>query len=328
MYGHEHPAVQAERRCGPRRPARADRTAAWTLRAAPSRSSRSGRPALDFRGTLQYVHGVSLLDVFVRRQDCVLPRPGRGPRARVQAPRPRRGPDHLPHARRADRLAGDRSRGPVRARRAGRARPRDRALRPLPGPRHGAAARSSARRRRARPARASTRRLGGGRGAARPAAPRRPHDRHAREPGERDARRSRRGSPRSATSGSSSPSSRPAATTTPSSRAPRSRRPAPMAATPGALVHSYLDDGPAVQFSHYGGFAGWAALELYVVEELLGARLAHSYGGLIPIRTTARSSASRSTTCAGATRSARWSTATRSTTPPTTRATSACCAST
>jgi hypothetical protein len=55
-----------------------------------------------------------------------------------------------------------------------------------------------------------------------------------------------------------------------------------MARTPGALVHSYLDDGPAVQFSHYGGFAGWAALELYVVEELLGARLAHSYGGLIP----------------------------------------------
>jgi methylmalonyl-CoA mutase cobalamin-binding subunit len=55
-----------------------------------------------------------------------------------------------------------------------------------------------------------------------------------------------------------------------------------MARTPGALVHSYLDDGPAVQFSHYGGYVGWAALELYVVEALLGARLAHSYGGLIP----------------------------------------------
>jgi methylmalonyl-CoA mutase cobalamin-binding subunit len=55
-----------------------------------------------------------------------------------------------------------------------------------------------------------------------------------------------------------------------------------MASTPGALVHSYLDDGPAVQFSHYGGFVGWAALELYVVEDLLGARLAHAYGGLIP----------------------------------------------
>jgi methylmalonyl-CoA mutase cobalamin-binding subunit len=55
-----------------------------------------------------------------------------------------------------------------------------------------------------------------------------------------------------------------------------------MTGTDGTLVHSYLDDGPAVQFAHYGTFVGWAALELYVVEELLGARLAHSYGGLIP----------------------------------------------
>jgi methylmalonyl-CoA mutase cobalamin-binding domain/chain len=43
----------------------------------------------------------------------------------------------------------------------------------------------------------------------------------------------------------------------------------------GALVHSYLDDGPAMQLSHYGAYVGWAALELYVVEELLGGRLAH-----------------------------------------------------
>jgi hypothetical protein len=50
----------------------------------------------------------------------------------------------------------------------------------------------------------------------------------------------------------------------------------------GALVHSYLDDGPAMQFRHYGGYLGWAALELYVVEELIGARLAHCYGGLVP----------------------------------------------
>ncbi|MDA0185664.1 hypothetical protein OJ997_35495 [Solirubrobacter phytolaccae] len=50
----------------------------------------------------------------------------------------------------------------------------------------------------------------------------------------------------------------------------------------GALVHAYLDDGPAMQFEHYGGYLGWAALELYVVEELLGARLAHCYGGLVP----------------------------------------------
>ncbi|MBE2315893.1 hypothetical protein DVA67_007895 [Solirubrobacter sp. CPCC 204708] len=50
----------------------------------------------------------------------------------------------------------------------------------------------------------------------------------------------------------------------------------------GGLVHSYLDDGPAMQFSHYGGYLGWAALELHVVENLLGARLAHCYGGLVP----------------------------------------------
>lgn len=50
----------------------------------------------------------------------------------------------------------------------------------------------------------------------------------------------------------------------------------------GALVHSYLDDGPGMQFDHYGGYVGWAALELHAVEGLLGARLAHCYGGLVP----------------------------------------------
>ena len=50
-------------------------------------------------------------------------------------------------------------------------------------------------------------------------------------------------------------------------------------------MHSYLDDGPAMQFSHYGGYLGWAALELYVVETLIGARLAHCYGGLVPVPT-------------------------------------------
>jgi len=50
----------------------------------------------------------------------------------------------------------------------------------------------------------------------------------------------------------------------------------------GALVHSYLDDGPAMQFTHYGSYIGWAALELYIVEHLVGARLAHCFGGLVP----------------------------------------------
>jgi methylmalonyl-CoA mutase cobalamin-binding domain/chain len=51
----------------------------------------------------------------------------------------------------------------------------------------------------------------------------------------------------------------------------------------GALVHSYLEDGVAMQASHYGSYAGWAALELHIVDGLCGARLAHSYGGLIDV---------------------------------------------
>ena len=50
----------------------------------------------------------------------------------------------------------------------------------------------------------------------------------------------------------------------------------------GGLVHSYLDDGPGMQLSSYGGYLGWAALEKYIVEDLVGARLAPSFGGLVP----------------------------------------------
>jgi methylmalonyl-CoA mutase cobalamin-binding domain/chain len=49
----------------------------------------------------------------------------------------------------------------------------------------------------------------------------------------------------------------------------------------GTLVHSYLEDGVAMQAGHYGSYLGWAALEVHLVETLCGARLAHSYGGLI-----------------------------------------------
>jgi methylmalonyl-CoA mutase cobalamin-binding subunit len=49
----------------------------------------------------------------------------------------------------------------------------------------------------------------------------------------------------------------------------------------GALAHSNLEDGSATQASHFGGYIGWAALELYVVEELIGARLAHCFGNTI-----------------------------------------------
>ena len=50
----------------------------------------------------------------------------------------------------------------------------------------------------------------------------------------------------------------------------------------GAVVHSYLDDGPAMQLDHYGSYLGWAALESHVVETLVGARLTHCFGGLVP----------------------------------------------
>lgn len=50
----------------------------------------------------------------------------------------------------------------------------------------------------------------------------------------------------------------------------------------GALVHSYLDDGPAMRFSSYGNYLAWAALEKYIVEDLAGARIAHCFGGLVP----------------------------------------------
>ena len=51
-------------------------------------------------------------------------------------------------------------------------------------------------------------------------------------------------------------------------------------ASQGAVVHSYLDDGFPAQFGDYSSYIGWAKFERYVVEELIGAKLAHAYGGL------------------------------------------------
>jgi methylmalonyl-CoA mutase cobalamin-binding subunit len=51
-------------------------------------------------------------------------------------------------------------------------------------------------------------------------------------------------------------------------------------AAEGAVVHSYLDDGFPAQFGDYSSYIGWAKFERYVVEELIGAKLAHAYGGL------------------------------------------------
>lgn len=49
----------------------------------------------------------------------------------------------------------------------------------------------------------------------------------------------------------------------------------------GGLAHSNLEDGTGTQASHFGSYVGWAAIELYVVEQLMGARLAHCYGNTI-----------------------------------------------
>ena len=48
----------------------------------------------------------------------------------------------------------------------------------------------------------------------------------------------------------------------------------------GVLLHSYLEDGFGALFYDCATIAGWAFLEKYLVEELLGAKLSHCIGGL------------------------------------------------
>ncbi len=48
----------------------------------------------------------------------------------------------------------------------------------------------------------------------------------------------------------------------------------------GVMLHSYLEDGYGGLFRHCATVAAWAMLERYLVEELIGARLAHCIGGL------------------------------------------------
>ncbi len=54
----------------------------------------------------------------------------------------------------------------------------------------------------------------------------------------------------------------------------------------GVMLHSYLEDGFGALFRHCATVAAWAMLEHYLVEALLGGRLAHCIGGLTrdPIR--------------------------------------------
>ncbi len=48
----------------------------------------------------------------------------------------------------------------------------------------------------------------------------------------------------------------------------------------GVMLHSYLEDGFGALFKDCTTVAGWAYLEKYIVEDLLGARLSHCIGGL------------------------------------------------
>ncbi len=48
----------------------------------------------------------------------------------------------------------------------------------------------------------------------------------------------------------------------------------------GVMLHSYLEDGFGALFRNCASVAAWAMLERYIVEELIGARLAHCIGGL------------------------------------------------
>ena len=54
----------------------------------------------------------------------------------------------------------------------------------------------------------------------------------------------------------------------------------------GTLIHSYLEDGFGAHFQDCATIAGWAYLERYIVEDLLGGKLAHCIGGLTsdPVR--------------------------------------------
>ena len=49
----------------------------------------------------------------------------------------------------------------------------------------------------------------------------------------------------------------------------------------GGLAHSNLEDGTGAQAAHFGSYVGWAAIEMFAIETLIGARLAHCYGNTI-----------------------------------------------
>ncbi|MGI6211377.1 MAG: cobalamin B12-binding domain-containing protein [Anaerovoracaceae bacterium] len=48
----------------------------------------------------------------------------------------------------------------------------------------------------------------------------------------------------------------------------------------GVVMHCNLDDGYGAQFHDVANLLGWAKLERYIAEELMGGRVAHAYGNL------------------------------------------------
>lgn len=48
----------------------------------------------------------------------------------------------------------------------------------------------------------------------------------------------------------------------------------------GALVHSYLDDGYGALFTDYATAVGWVMFEKYIIDDLVGAKLAPCFGGM------------------------------------------------
>lgn len=48
----------------------------------------------------------------------------------------------------------------------------------------------------------------------------------------------------------------------------------------GTLIHSNLDDGFGAQFHDLANLCGWAMIERYIVEDLIGASLSHCFGNL------------------------------------------------
>lgn len=49
----------------------------------------------------------------------------------------------------------------------------------------------------------------------------------------------------------------------------------------GAMIHSNIDDGFGSQFTDRCSIIGWAMLEYYITEELVGAKLSHCFGNLV-----------------------------------------------